>query len=196
MKNPRKAWLTALVSSLMLALPALVQAQFDYTTNNGTITITRYTGHGGAVVIPSTINGLPVTCIGSCAFERNGANVTSVTIPNSVTNIELGAFLYCSSLTSITIPNGVTYLDRTFEYCSGLTNVTLPDSLTSIGLWTFIHCTSLISVTIPNSVTSIGNGAFENCGSLTSITIPDSVTTIDNYAFGYCWAHLDTAPGI
>ena len=40
-----------------LALPTLVQAQFTYTTNNGAITITGYTGSGGAVVIPATING-------------------------------------------------------------------------------------------------------------------------------------------
>jgi hypothetical protein len=54
---------------LMLALPALVQAQFNYMTNNGTITITGYTCPGGAVTIPSTINGLPVTCIdGLCVL--------------------------------------------------------------------------------------------------------------------------------
>src|SRR5262245_20647853 len=46
---------------LVLALPAVVQAQFNYTTDNGTITITGYAGPGGAVTIPSTINGLPVT---------------------------------------------------------------------------------------------------------------------------------------
>ena len=53
---------------LLLALPAAVQAQFTYTTNNGAITITGYTGPGGAVTIPSTINGLPVTSIGDQAF--------------------------------------------------------------------------------------------------------------------------------
>jgi hypothetical protein len=54
---------------LLLALPALVQAQYNYTTNNGTVAITRYTGSGGAVTIPSTINGLPVTNIGYEAFR-------------------------------------------------------------------------------------------------------------------------------
>src|SRR6267154_2382750 len=48
---------------LLLAVPAVVQAQYTYTTNNGTITITGYTGPGGAVAIPSTITGLPVTSI-------------------------------------------------------------------------------------------------------------------------------------
>jgi hypothetical protein len=52
------------LASSLLTLPAVVQAQFTYTTNNGTITITKYTGPGGVVDIPATINGLPVTCIG------------------------------------------------------------------------------------------------------------------------------------
>ena len=55
---------TMLLRCCCLALPAAVQAQFTYTTNNGTITITGYTGSGGAVTIPGTINGLPVTSIG------------------------------------------------------------------------------------------------------------------------------------
>ena len=60
--------------------------EFNYTINNGTITITGYTGPGGAVTIPDTINGLPVTSIGDCAFY-NCTSLTSVTIPNSVTSI-------------------------------------------------------------------------------------------------------------
>ncbi len=49
---------------LLLALPALVQAQFTFTTNNGAIAITGYTGPGGDVTIPSWTNGYPVTSIG------------------------------------------------------------------------------------------------------------------------------------
>ena len=55
MKTPLKL----LPLLLLLALPAAVQAQYTDTTNNGTITITGYTGSGGAVTIPDTINGLP-----------------------------------------------------------------------------------------------------------------------------------------
>ena len=56
------------VSLLLLALPALVQAQYTYTVAAGKVTITGYTGPGGAVTIPDLITGLPVTTIGDYAF--------------------------------------------------------------------------------------------------------------------------------
>jgi hypothetical protein len=80
-----------LVTAFGLAIFNLsMQAEdYSYTTTNGTITITKYTGPGGAV-IPREINGLPVITIGDYAFLQT--YVTSVTIPNSVTNIGEGAF--------------------------------------------------------------------------------------------------------
>ena len=91
---------------LLLTLPAAVQAQYNYLTNNGAITITGYTSPGRVVIIPDTINGLPVTHIGDSAFYGN--ILTSVTIPNSVTNIGGYAFYFCTSLTSVTIGKSVT----------------------------------------------------------------------------------------
>jgi hypothetical protein len=189
---------------LLLVLPAVVQAQFRYTTSNGTITITGYTGPGGAVTIPDTINGLPVTSIGDNAFAWC-SSLTSVTIGAKVTSIGNYAFAYCGSLTSIAIPNSVTSI-----------------GYYGIGYYAFSYCTSLSSITIGNSVTSIGHGAFEGCTSLTAIrvdtnnsaysslagvlfnksqtmliqyppsqtgtsyTIPDSVTSIGGQAFDSC----------
>lgn len=67
----------ALLDLMLLTLSASVQAQFTYTTDNGTITITGYPGFDGAVAIPGTIEGLPVTRIGDHAFH--GTTLTSVT---------------------------------------------------------------------------------------------------------------------
>ncbi len=129
-----------------------------------------------------------VTSIGSYAF-RYCTSLTSITIPDSVTSIGNCAFYNCDSLTSITIPDSVTSIDNsTFSGCTSLTSINIPDSVTSIGSYAFDDCTSLTSITIPNSVTSIGNDAFENCTSLTSITIPDSVTIIGNGAFDFCYS--------
>jgi hypothetical protein len=71
-----KALLGILTITLVLVIQ--VQAQFNYTINNGAITITEYTGSGGAVSIPSTINGLPVSGIGESAFYHR-TNLTGVT---------------------------------------------------------------------------------------------------------------------
>src|SRR5437773_7203246 len=93
-----------------LVLVGELQAQdFTYTNTNGTITITGYTGPGGDVVIPGTIDGLPVTSIGDGALsfinnlsDRSNltglSNMTSVTIPDGVTNLGEGAFAGCLTL--------------------------------------------------------------------------------------------------
>ena len=94
----------------------MVQGQsgdgYGYSTNaanTNTIAVTNYTGPGGVVSIPTNINGLTVTGIGNgeaSVFEDTG--VTSISIPNSVTDIETNAFLNCDNLTNVTIGNGVT----------------------------------------------------------------------------------------
>jgi hypothetical protein len=171
---------------LLLALPAAVQAQFTYTTNNGAITITGYTGTNTAVTIPDTITGLPVTSIGTDAFSFC-TSLTSVTIPNSVISIGQDAFSHCYGLTSVTIPNSVPSIGNyAFQHCSSLTSVTIPNSVISIGSYAFEYCSSLTSVTIPDSVTSIGSYAFQSCTKLASVTIGNSVTSIGDYAFQFC----------
>ena len=120
------------------------------------------------------------------AFE-DCYNLTSVTIPDSVTNIGENAFFGCSSLESMTIPDSITSIDDSaFEGCSSLESITIPDNVTSIGGSAFSGCSSLTSITIPDSVTSIGGSAFSGCSSLASITIPDSVTSIGYRAFKDC----------
>ncbi|MCM1131559.1 MAG: leucine-rich repeat domain-containing protein [Anaeroplasma bactoclasticum] len=85
-------------------------------------------------------------------------------------SIEKYAFKGCSDLTSITIPESVTSIgESAFSYCSSLTSITIPESVTSIGKSAFFYCSSLTSITIPESVTSIGESAFSSCEKLTNI---------------------------
>ena len=114
-------------------------------------------------------------------------SLTSLVIPDSVTNIGDYAFWNCRSLTNIVIPNSVTSIgDNAFEYCFSLSNLIIPDGVTSIGDGAFVGCTSLSSVVIPDSVSCIGNNAFWGCESLTDIVIPNSVTSIGESAFYGC----------
>ena len=99
-------------------------------------------------------------------------NLTSITIPDSVTSIGNYAFDGCSGLTSVTIPYSVTSIGGSaFSGCSNLTTITIPDSVTSIGNYAFSGCSGLTSVIIPNNVTSIGYFAFHECKNLTSINV-------------------------
>ena len=154
-----------------------------------TAEVAKNGGVSGEVNIPTfvTANGSRyiVTSIGEYAFAYRG--ITSVTIPNSVTEIRTFAFDACKSLTSVTIPNSVTEIGHSaFSRCRKLTSVTIPNSVTRIGTWAFSNCESLPSVTIPNSVTNIGNFAFLECSSLTSVTIPNSVTSYGSGSFMDC----------
>jgi PKD repeat protein len=159
------------------------QLPCGYTITNGTITIDTYLGSGGAVIIPSEIDGLPVTSIGEYAFEVC-QSLTGVTIPNGVTSIGEDAFYFCTNLASVTIPNSVTSIGGSAFSLTGLTSVTIPSSA-SIGDFAFYGCTNLTSLTIQNGVIGIGEAAFEYCTSLTSVSIPSSAS-ISYYGFQFC----------
>ena len=131
-----------------------------------------------------------VTKIGQRTFDSN-KDLISVSLPNTIIEIEPRAFSACDGLTgSLTIPNSVTSIgEEAFAYCDGLTgSLTIGDSVTSIGQRAFYYCSGLTgSLTIGDSVTSIGEEAFSCCSGLTgSLTIPNSVTSIGNYAFASC----------
>jgi hypothetical protein len=185
MKARRNFIQTGLLCAVML--PAVVNAQFTFTTNNGAITITGYTGTGGDVTIPSMINGLLVTSIQEYAFDGyttfgrardTGSPYVQrkqiiLTIPDSVTSIGNFAFNNCYALTCVKFGSGITNIgSEVFANCIGLTNVTIGKSVTSIGTYAFGFCTSLTNVTFSRSVNSIGQGAFEGCTRLGSVIIP------------------------
>ena len=167
-----------------------------------TVTVTAYTGDNEAVSIPQqvTYEGTTYTVarIGDHAFSHC-IGLTSVTIPNSVTEIGLQPFFGCLNLTDIIVDpenssycsiDGVLYdkevsvLIKCPEGKKGDLNI--PSSVTTIGDYAFYYCERLKSVTTPNSVTTIGQWAFAYCTGLTSITIPYSITTIGDNVFYYC----------
>jgi hypothetical protein len=219
------------ISCILLSSSAPAEQWGDFVYDifsDSTVGIREYTGSGGDVVIPDTIDGMPVVGIMGGYVEvweppmyhykifwgafMNCATVTSVTIPNSVTGIWSYAFKGCT-LTSVNIPDNVTYIgeeafsgcgnltsvtipgsitsiygieQRAFQDCTGLNSVTIMDGVTALGENMFVGCTSLSNVHIPDSVTKIGENAFGGCSGLTSIAIPGSVTSIGDYPFYSC----------
>lgn len=161
-----------------------------------TVTITKYTGTESTVILPSTINSWPVTKIGEDALKDN-TTITSVTIPDSVTEIGSNAFAGCTNLTSVnyegdwsnlTIQSGNPAVQDAanaplfdFEFT--------PDN-TAVIVTNYKYNGAAADVTIPSRyqgkpVTTIGHAAFFN-SAVTSVTIPDSVTSISDEAFINC----------
>ena len=159
---------------------------FDFAfTPDNTAVIVRYKGTAADVTIPSRYKGKPVTMIGTDAFL--GLNITSVTIPDSVTVIRSRAFSDCRNLTNINIPSSITFIGNyAFSNCESLTSITIPSSVTSIEESAFSRCSKLSSISIPDSISSIPAMAFNSCTDLATVSIPNSVTSIGYRAFYNC----------
>lgn len=188
---------------LLLIIPFVVNAQFTWTTNNGAITITGYTGAGGALTIPDTINGLPVTGIAAYAFSgsfdySSGRQLTSVSIPTGITSIVAPAFFQCANLTSIQVdPLNTAYSSRdgvlfnrdqtSLLQCPGgkTGSYAVPTGVTNIGLGAFYSC-QLTNITFPDSLTTVGGAAFAYSYLLAGITLPPHLTTLGSGAFNDC----------
>jgi len=167
------AVLTALVAANLTGVTAANAATSDcytYSVNGSNATITNGTACSGVVVVPSTLDGYTVTALGVDAFTDDN-DITSITLPDSITDAAVLAFNKATALETITFGSGLTYLSQGILGDNpSLTTVNLPSSLQRIDAWAFFNCQSLQSITIPASVTSIDHQAFETNASLTAVT--------------------------
>lgn len=159
---------------------------------NGTLAERKLASYiGDATVISADTFAEGTTAIGAYAFYQN-ANITEVTIPASVTSIEIAAFSSCSNLTTVTFLESddpgrtLTIEDGSsstgvFAKCTKLTTVKLPDGLTYIAEYMFNSC-GFTGIEIPASVKKIGDYAFGST-KLTELVIPEGVETIGESAF-------------
>lgn len=162
------------------------------------VEITRYLGEEETVVIPDTINELPVTSIGNYAFA-SCSSVTNIIIPDSMTNIGDWAFYHCESLTSVSLGRSISHIgNNAFYHCPSLISFDVdPENIIHASIDGILYnkdVTVLIQcpvgkigdVIVPDSVTIIGDRAFSYCPYITSITLGDNVVQIGNSAFTSC----------
>lgn len=148
-----------------------------YGLHDGEVMIIGYNGEDCSnLVIPTEIEGYPVTSIGSNAFS--GMPVASVVLPEGLTYIDYGAFSE-TLLTSVVLPSTLEDMQgAVFSSCELLTDVTLSGNMEWLPYCTFEYCTSLKEITIPEGVIFVDEMAFTGCTALEKIYLPVSVDEI------------------
>ena len=122
------------------------------------------------------------TSIAPDAFFNS--SITSITIPNSVTNIGDAAFYLSYTLKKVELGNGVTRIGNNAFAQTSFLSISLPASLRTLGISAF-QASSLTSLLVPVGTTTIGFLAFASSRSLTTVTIPSTITSMNELAFMY-----------
>ena len=127
-----------------------------------------------------------VNTIGQEAFRYS--KVKAVRLPDTITTIESGAFIYCYDVEEINIPDSVTSLGKNaFWTCHSLKEIHIPSRITEIPEGAFLQCWSVTELTIPSNIKTIGKDAFSGLGDQSgaeiNLIIPQNVTSVGYEAF-------------
>lgn len=181
--------LLVLAAAAGRAQEAVVIDGVKYLLDGGKASVMQQSGLTGDIVIPETVRhdktDYTVTTVQDNAFSGN--DITSISLPNTVSVMGDACFGSCSKLVSATLPAGLTSLgSNSFSFCYSLESVTLPDGLTSLGSSCFEGCSKLKSVVLPGGVTTLGSYCFSGCNSLESVTLPDGIQELGYQCFYGC----------
>ena len=161
-----------------------------YIINGNELMITRYYGSLSDVVIPDTYKNYTVTTIGHSVFDNDG--IKTVTVPDTVTDIQDYAFASNKNLSSIKLSANLEHLGtNAFFYCMSLETIELPATLKNIEPFAF-SASGLKTIVIPESenLTELPEFMFHQCPNLKEVTIPATITSIARNAFNECRADL------
>lgn len=179
---------------LLMLIPSICQAETDQETGlNYDIDSKKEVSikgisqipDNGKIVIPATIDDMPVTSIAMFAFMEK-TTLTSVTIPASVVTIGNAAFYKCTNLSEVVFAEG-SKLSNIPEHAfdqTALSSITLPENITSIGDYAFNE-TALKKINIPAAVTTLGAYIFTDCKNLSEVVFAEGskLTNIPDWAF-------------
>ncbi|WWR18238.1 leucine-rich repeat protein [Lachnospiraceae bacterium JLR.KK009] len=125
-----------------------------------------------------------VEAIWGSVFAKS--KLTSVEIPDTVTEIGSGAFDCCSALTKVILPPNLSEVSSYLFRSTGITEIKIPETVNNIGSYAFDGCTGLKTVTIPGKALAVWNEAFRGCTGLESVYLQEGVDRIDSRAFEGC----------
>ncbi len=149
------------------------EAVYTYTVENGEATITGYTGSGGALSLPTAINGYPVTAVGKQAFLYNTV-ITGLTIPEGYIEVGYGAFWGCSNLKNVSLPNSLEILSyNSFGY-TAISSIAIPRSANITTGNPFTGCSSLTGIYVAegSNFLRVINGCLYTADGKTLVTYP------------------------
>ncbi len=115
----------------------------------------------------------------------HGSNLTSISLPASVTMIGANAFMECEQLEKVVLREGlISIQSNAFAWSSNLSDITIPSTVTYLGYYSLAG-TAIESVVIPSGVRNIISGTFEDCEYLQNVTLHDNIISLGDYAFAY-----------
>ena len=125
-----------------------------------------------------------ITAIGSDSFNGLTA-VTEIELPDSLTEIGIGAFCF-TAITEVTIPTNVSTMGYSAFYgCGKLESVFFAgNKVREIGIYTFAKCYALKNLEFPEGLTAIRLGALQECRSLEELVFPESLTVLEQSVLG------------
>ncbi len=136
------------------------------------------------VIVPATINGYPVTSIGTVFCK---SDIESITLPGSLKSLDDYAFLSCTKLTDVFLSESIETIGiQAFKECISLESIVIPDSVVSLGNGVFSGCVKLSSVVLSKNMKELPGSAFNNCVKLENVEIPYGITVIGSSAFLGC----------
>ena len=206
MKKAGKKAIAVLLTMLLLC--SVMPLAFAYTVSSGTVGSLTWTLDSTGTLTVSGNGAMPD--MDRFPWEAYKSQVKSLTIGTGVTEIAEGAFWECKNLTNVSIPNTVEQIDGlAFGGCSALTDLVIPGSVKTIGVdcfrecknlrsvslnygleeleWrAFYSCTKLRTISIPGSLKGFDSEVFKDCEELTSVTIENGVEEIGRFAFWGC----------
>ena len=120
------------------------------------------------------------------AYNTKYAKLESVVIGSGMTEIPRECFYGQENLKSVSLPQGITKIGQSaFQKCYSLTAIELPDALKEIASQAFMYC-GFTQIAIPDNVTIIGEKAFYSCSNLTDVTLSKSLKTLGGSVFDEC----------